>query len=382
MPLPDALFQPLATRIAERAGLRVPKKQRWLLESRLEARRAARGREESVGEYVERLLCDDGELDHLVEVLRVGETFFYRHPRQLRAIRRAALPEIAASCEAERRAMRVWSAGCATGEEAYTLAMMIAAARPGLAVEVLATDLSAHALQAAREGVYDAERTHNVPDEVRSWAFEREGERQRVTDAVRENVRFRQHNLLHDEYPSEQDLILCRNVLIYFDADVRRRVLESLFRASRMHGWVALGYADSIGDTIGLEPLRTDEGTLYRRVGTPSVPPPPPPPEPEPSEPWPVPAPRAIPALRGEQVGERARKHVHALLGELLESDGDVLDLRELTLADEGVGLELRRIAAAMRADGRTLVLEVSSPGIEHFLRRHGVVPPARVRRP
>ena len=151
-----------------------------------------------------------------------------------------------------------------------------------------------------------------------------------------------------------------------------------------MHGWVALGYADSIGDTIGLEPLRTDEGTLYRRVGTPSVPPPPPPqPEREAEQPWPIPAEaEKRPALRGEQVGERARKHVHELLSALLESDGNVLDLRELRLADEGVGLELRRIAAAMRADGRTLVLEVSSPGIERFLRRHGVVPPARVRRP
>ena len=148
-----------------------------------------------------------------------------------------------------------------------------------------------------------------------------------------------------------------------------------------MHGWVALGYADSIGDTIGLEPLRTDEGTLYRRVGTPSVPPPPPPPEREPPPDWTIPTP-ALPALRGEQVGEKARRPVHEVLSALLESGHDVLDLRELRLADAAVGGELRRIAAAMRADGRTLVLEVASPGIERFLRRHGVVPPARVRRP
>ncbi len=380
MTLPDALFGPLATRVAERAGLRVPKQQVWLLESRLEARRAARGRRESLTDYVELLLRDDAELDRLVEVLRVGETFFYRHPRQLRAIRRAALPEIAAACEAECRPMRIWSAGCATGEEAYTLAMLVHASKPDLRVEVLATDLSASALHTAREAVYDAERTHNVPPEVAVWALHREGERRRVAESVRACVTFRRHNLLHDEYPKEQDLILCRNVLIYFDAEVRRRVLESLFRASRMHGWVALGYADSIGDTVGLEPLRTDEGTLYRRIGTPSVPPPPPPPSTDPPEPWPIPR-ETKPALRGEQVGERARREVHQVLSTLLESGGEVLDLRELQLADEGVGGELRRIAAAMRADGRTLVLEVSSPGIERFLRRHGVVPPARVRR-
>lgn len=278
--------------------------------------------------------------------------------------------------------MRVWSAGCATGEEAYTLAMMIRAARPALEVEVLATDLSESALEAARSGIYPAERTHNVPAEIASWAFIPEGDRQRVAESVRENVRFRRHNLLHDEYPRDQDLILCRNVLIYFDADVKRRVLEALFGASRMHGWVALGYADSIGETLGLEPLRTDEGTLYRRIGTPSVPPPPPPePAPTTHEPWPIP--RGLePALRGEQVGERGRRHAHDVLTALLASGGDVLDLCELQLADEGVGGELRRIAAAMRADGRTLVLVVASPGIERFLRRHGVVPPARVRRP
>ncbi|MEM9067462.1 MAG: CheR family methyltransferase [Myxococcota bacterium] len=382
MALDPALFALLTDRVAARAGLRIPAGQKWLLESRVQARLAARDQGETVDAYASLVLRDNEELDRLVETLRVGETFFYRHPRQLRAIRRVALPEIAARCEAEGRPMRIWSAGCASGEEAYSLAMLVRNAKPDLAFEILATDLSEAALTHARTATYDAERLANVPPEIREWALVDRGDRCEVSKELCAHVRFERRNLLRDAYPRDQDLVLCRNVLIYFDAEAKQRVLDGLFAAVRLSGWVALGYADRVESHDGLEALRTDEGVLYRRVGPASVRPPPAAPAEATPAPWPKrPAATGPLRLTGNLSGARGRKTAHDVIAALLEGRGTDLDLRELRFADEGVARELARGAQALQEDGRTLVLWVSSVGIERFLRRGGVCPPARVRR-
>lgn len=390
--LPETLLAPLAERVAAEAGLRVG--QRWLLEARVEALHRANGAGEPLARFVERVLEDADLLEALVEALRVGETRFWRHPRQLRAIRRVALPELAAACEAEGRPLRIWSAGCASGEEAYTLVMLVRQARPELAVEVLATDLSEEALAAARAARYDAERVRDVPPSVARWALAEEADgRFSVAPEVRAAVRFERRNLLGDPYPDGRDLVLCRNVLIYFDPPTRQRVLEQLFRSARLHGWVALGYADRVpGEVAGVEPVRTDEGVLYRRVTErPSVLPPPP--APSPARPTPrapttsaaapssTPPVRPRPALVGSLEGEPGRRRAHEVLAALLESGGRELDLTRLRFADEGVGRELRRVAVALADGGEALTLYVETEAVERFLRRHRVTPPARLRR-
>lgn len=403
MPLPDALYHPLTRRIAEHAGMRIGERNRWLLEARIEA---ARG-ELPADLFVARILeGDDARLGRLVELLRVGETRFWRHPRQLRALRRVALPELIADCEREGRPLRVWSAGCASGEEPYTIAALLRHVAPDLPLEIRATDLSPEALERARRASYAEERVRDVPDAIARTLFRKVGARFEVQPAIRELVRFEVGNLLQDPYPEAQDLVLCRNVLIYFDAVTRAQVLERLFASTRMHGYVALGYADRIGRTKGVESIRTEEGTLYRRVESrPSVLPAPSHPvdsvdSVDPVEPkrQPGPPPRSARKRRtsgtieskpnalwrfrlvGELSGEAGRATAHAVAGRMLAAGSRRLDLIELRFADEGVAQELRRVAEALMADGRTLELRVASASMRRFLERHRVAPPAHVR--
>ncbi len=436
----DAELDALAERVAKIAGLHLADRQRWLFAARVDARRARTA--ESRARYAARVLAGDTEeLAALVEALRVGETRFFRHPRQLRALRRVALPELVARCEAEGRALRVWSAGCASGEEAYTLSLMLRDAFPDLAFDVWATDLSADAIAHAREGRYDAERARDVPETIAARDLEREGSLVRVRVNARENVRFEVHNLLVDPYPRGLDLVLCRNVLIYFDAATRARVIAQLFGAVREGGYVALGYADHAGDVGGAEALRTDDGVLYRRGSGPvrvlladAAP------EPRTSSPSPS-APRAVAprvrdvpaktarsdtarsdaarsdtarsdtarsdtarsdaarsdAARSDAArsdtrndtarSERSESIAARFSGELAGAEGlasarralaPLLDLAELRFADDDVGRELARVAEAL---GEALVIVAPPGGIERFLRRHGVVPPATLRR-
>ncbi len=423
MSIPEALYEPLVRRIAEHAGMRIGPRNRWLLDARVEVARGSM----ATSRFVETILQgDEDALDRLLELLRVGESRFWRHPRQLRAIRRIALPQLVAHAESEMRPLRIWSAGCASGEEAYTLVLLIQQAFPDVRFEVLATDLSDEALERARAGVYAEERVRDVPPAIARTAFIARGDRFEVRPEVRRFVRFAKANLLGDDYPEAQDLVLCRNVLIYFDGPTRAQVLERLFHSVSLEGYVALGYADRVGQTRGVEPIRTEEGTLYKRVERrPSVLPPPPRtrssetpaarerrPEPvertSPSAPaaTPIskrprtPKPAAVPSrggeraarpgvepatsvrfsLEGELTGEEGRRRAHEVSSAMLSAGTHELDLRGLRFADEPVAQELRRVAAALASEGRTLTLYVDGPGMERFLRRHRVVPPAKTR--
>lgn len=376
----DALLDELATRVAAHAGIWIAANQRWLLGSRVEARAAALGLS-GPARYIQRVLDGDAaELERLVELLRVGETRFYRHPRQLQAIRRIALPELRAACEKERRPLRVWSAACATGEEAYTLALLL---RQGDVerFEILATDLSEVALTHARAARYAELRCRDVPARLADAAFSHDGSEREVRPEYRAGVRFSRLNLVRDPFPQEMDLVLCRNVLLYFDTAVRARVLERLFSSVRQGGYVALGYADRVGEVEGLEAIRTPDGLLFRRTGIPSVRPPPMAPAPRPDLAAPrVPreaAPRAArPSLRGELSGESGRRAAHDALSVAMREDA-LLDLREVRFADDLVARELVRANEALAQQGRTLRIVATEPGVLHFLRRHQIVPPA-----
>jgi chemotaxis protein methyltransferase CheR len=155
MTLSDAQFRSLSARIAELVGIHIATEKRWLLSARVKERLETTG-DQDEARYVARVLAKDGteELGNLVEAIRVGETQFYRHAGQLRAIERVALPEIVARRQSDgTRKVRVWSAGCATGEEPYTLAMLLDSfLTRNMGFEILATDLSSTALDAAREG--------------------------------------------------------------------------------------------------------------------------------------------------------------------------------------------------------------------------------------
>jgi len=271
-----------AALVAQRAGLKLGAGQERRLAALLEEAATARGT--SVPAYVEALAAGAAApgrggraaLDTLIDGLVVHETGFFRHSAQVAALRARAIPELCREAAARGTPVRVWSAGCATGEEAWTLALLLAEqgafGASGAGAEILATDISGPALERAAAGRYHAEDLDDVPADVRARWFVEDGDRLAVAPALRERVRFERLNLAADLYPGAVDLVLCRNVLIYFAPEARERALGELYRSLRPGGWIVVGYSESLRARADLfETVEVGEAALFRRTSRPAL---------------------------------------------------------------------------------------------------------------
>jgi chemotaxis protein methyltransferase CheR len=222
-----------------------------------------------VSRYLALLEADAVPLDDLIVELTVGETYFFRDKAHFDFIRHAVLPEVLRRRGPE-STTRVWSAACATGEEAYSLASVLDEA--GVDGHVLATDISRAALQKARAATYRPWSLRGAA-EIPGRFLSRTGDDWTVEPHIRRRVTFQFHNLAQSPYPSiaagiwGMDLILCRNVLIYFDRAVVSRVAQGLYESLADDGWLMTGPSDPPLD--GLAPFTsvvTEAGVFYRRL--------------------------------------------------------------------------------------------------------------------
>ena len=210
--------------------------------------------------------------DALLAELTVGESYFFREAAALSVLERDIIKaQRLAGRESE--PLRIWSAGCATGEEPYTLAMLLRELGSTHDARILGTDISRPRLDAARRARYTQWSMRGVPPERIARWFEQRGKHYIVRADVRDAVRFLPLNLVADEYPSDangtanQDLILCRNVLIYFDLPTVAQIAEKLLRALRPDGWLLLGASDPpLGDLVSCRMHMTPSGAIYQRT--------------------------------------------------------------------------------------------------------------------
>jgi chemotaxis protein methyltransferase CheR len=203
-------------------------------------------------------------LAQLCDVLTVQESFFFREQAKLDLVRHEVLPPLRAAPE---RTVRVWSAGCARGEEAYTLAALLVDAGLGARATVLGTDVSAAAVRAAEGATYSRWSLRGLDDDVIARCFTIERAGWRVREHLRAPVRFRQHNLLDDPPEAEGfDLVLCRNVLIYLTPEAVGQVARRLLSALVPGGWLVTSSSDPLLHGVeGLEVVVTPHGVAYRR---------------------------------------------------------------------------------------------------------------------
>lgn len=245
-------------RIDTGAGLKPPD---WVLESRVRERMDSLGLSAVTG-YAEHLETD-GELACLVELLRVGETRFFRHSAYVKALEEHVIPVLRESDQP----LRAWSAGCATGEEPYTLAMLLTR---GLGasrnVTVLASDLSRASLDIAKAAQYPDRALESVPSLYRNL-FDRVGDNvYQLGENTRRLVEFEHRNLSRGPYPRGFDLIWCRNVLIYFSPEAKAAALKRLVTALKPGGFLFLGYSESLREVSGLSAISGEDGPIYQRA--------------------------------------------------------------------------------------------------------------------
>jgi chemotaxis protein methyltransferase CheR len=207
----------------------------------------------------------------LVQHLTVGETYFLRDPAQIAALRETILPDLVGRRASERR-LRLWSAGCSTGEEPYTLAILLREQdiSPAWDVLLVGTDVNRESLRVAREGHYAAWSLRATPDEIRNRYFLASDTGWRLNDSIRRMTRFAWMNLGADALmpPSaDLDLIMCRNVTIYFDEVATQRLYRALVRALAPGGWLMLGPSDPVpADRASLDRVEVEGAVLWRRV--------------------------------------------------------------------------------------------------------------------
>ncbi|OGR44332.1 MAG: hypothetical protein A2X35_02590 [Elusimicrobia bacterium GWA2_61_42] len=226
-------------------------------------------------------------LETLAAYLTIGETYFFRNKADFDAIRNIVLPALTGDGKRE-QTLRIWSAGCATGEEPYSLAMLLDSCSPALrsrAVSILATDINSKALREAGRGIYGDWSFREVPEQIKATYFTKTRDKKlHLLPRIRGMVDFSYLNLAEDSYPSlltatnAMDLILCRNVLMYFRADLAEAVLRKFRAALKDGGWLILGPAEgplTFSDKIpGLEPARLPGLTIYRKAAGPRPQPP------------------------------------------------------------------------------------------------------------
>jgi chemotaxis protein methyltransferase CheR len=268
------VFTLLSNLVRERSGLVLTPEKGYLLESRL-LPVARKWEQKSVAELAALLRGrpDAKLIRDIVEAMTTNESFFFRDIKPFDQFKTLVLPHLLKK-RAATKSIRIWSAACSSGQEPYSLAMILNEHRLQLAgwkVEIIATDLSTEILEKARAGLYSQfEVQRGLPIQLLVKYFKQEGDRWQVDAAIRSMVAYRPFNLLDDLASLGRfDVIFCRNVLIYFDQPTKAKVLDAMSRQLAPDGHLYLGGAETVlGITDKLQPLPEQRGIYVHRAPT------------------------------------------------------------------------------------------------------------------
>jgi chemotaxis protein methyltransferase CheR len=270
-PMRDDDFHALAEVITAECGIKLPSSKKVMLESRVRKRLKDLHLEsfEQYRRYFFGLPDREQELPHLIDVVTTNTTDFFREPNHFKLLVERVLPEWHES--GQKRELRVWSAGCSSGEEPYTLAMVLmdfAERCQRFFFEILATDISGQVLQKAMRAVYPEDRIRTVPEAMKRKYLLRHKDRTkkvvRVVPELRSTITFKRLNFMDSFRLDEQmDVIFCRNVLIYFDRETQSRILQRICSHLIPDGYLFIGHSESLAG-MGL-PVVQIAPTVYKK---------------------------------------------------------------------------------------------------------------------
>jgi chemotaxis protein methyltransferase CheR len=273
MQVSDSSSRILAGLLEARTGQQLTMNRRWRIETAVASLLRERGIA-TLDELITILVMgrEPALATHVVEALLNNETYFFRDRQPFDLLTAQALPALAVA-RADKKRLRIWSAGCSTGQEVYSLAMLFAEAPPeewrGWTVDILGSDVSTSCIERARSGVYtqfEVQRGLGI-NQMIQW-FEESADGWRAVEALRRPVRFQVHNLLEPPpHPGGFDIVLCRNVLLYLSPDKKALAFERLTSAMAEDGWFMMGAGETvIGQTARLGADINARG-LYRLAG-------------------------------------------------------------------------------------------------------------------
>ncbi|HTI84298.1 MAG TPA: protein-glutamate O-methyltransferase CheR [Acetobacteraceae bacterium] len=264
--LSSTAFQTFATLLKSRSGLVIGPDKLYLLETRLAAI-LKREQLRDLAALADRLRAPAAEplIRQVVEAMTTNESFFFRDDKPFQHFRNQALPKLLTT-RSPGAPLRIWSAASSSGQEAYSLAMILSECRSTIGdrrIEIIGTDLAREQVTRAKDGLYTQfEVQRGLPVQMLMRYFRKEQNGWRINDAIRSMVQYREWNLLADLRPLGQfDVVFCRNVLIYFDQPTKAKVLESIAQQMPTDGMLYLGGAETVlGISSRFAPLATERG--------------------------------------------------------------------------------------------------------------------------
>jgi chemotaxis protein methyltransferase CheR len=265
--LSDVDFELYRKLIYDESGITFSTTNRSILESRLKERLREK-KLESLKDYFSLITRDKEELKTLLDSVTTNLTRFFRNQAHFDAIEKYVVPElIKLRGPSGERKLRFWSAGCSTGEEPYTLAMLLKDILPaGWSFEIVASDISLKCLMVGKEGFYADARVQGIPEAYLPKYFDRKPGGYQIKDELKKTTRFDYHNLKNDSGLRNLDVVFCRNVLIYFDEAAQKASIERFWEAMAPKSFLFIGHSESLfGMNTKFEFVKTDWATFYRK---------------------------------------------------------------------------------------------------------------------
>ncbi|MCD5413824.1 MAG: protein-glutamate O-methyltransferase CheR [Clostridiales bacterium] len=192
--------------------------------------------------YFHALENDKSTLNKFINYMTINVSEFYRNPKQWEILKRDVIPLLID----KKRSIKIWSSACSMGEEPYSLVMMLTNFFSLEKITIIATDLDQEAMNKAKIGMYSAKSIANIPDEFVEKYFKPKGDGYLISESIKQRVTFKQHNLLKDNYPNQCDLIVCRNVLIYFTEEAKSEIFNKFNDALIDKGILFVGSTEQI----------------------------------------------------------------------------------------------------------------------------------------
>ena len=266
--LNDADFEKYRTLIYSESGITFTPANRSILESRLKEQLREK-KIDSVRAHFAEVTSDKEKLKGFLDAITTNLTSFFRNQAQFNALEKHVIPELIHNIKKDgpSNTIKIWSAGCSTGEEPYTLAMLFSEVLPPLwKFEILASDLSLKCLMTAKEGFYADSRVVGIPDNYLAKYFDKVEGGYKVHSDLQSKIRFDYHNLKNDSGQRGLDVVFCRNVIIYFDETAQIGVINRFWDAMASKSFLFIGHSESLfGMNTKFEFVKTEWATLYRK---------------------------------------------------------------------------------------------------------------------